>query len=250
MIRILAAGLMAVLVTVACGGSPDGPDTRRELLVSAAASLTQAFQEMETEFERVTPEVDLILNLGGSSQLREQILSGAPIGVFASANPDIMQQVADAGYLDGPYRVFALNRMTIAVPRGNPAGVRGLEDLADEHLLVGLCTSTVPCGDFARRVLANAGVRPVADTEEPNVRALLTKVEAAELDVAVVYATDVVASGRVEGIPIADDYNVTAEYPIAVLTGSPDPASAGGFVSFVLSAEGRRILDHHGFSLP
>ena len=250
MIRTLAVGLTAVLVAVACGGTPDASGPRRELLVSAAASLTRAFQEMETEFERTAPEIDVVLNLAGSSLLREQILSGAPVGVFASANPAIMQQVADAGYLDGPYRVFALNRLIIAVPAGNPADIRGLDDLADGDLVVGLCIAAVPCGDFAHQVLANGGVHPVLDTEEPNVRALLTKVEAAELDVALVYETDITATGGADGIPIPDRYNITAEYPIAVVRGSSDPPSADAFVSFVLSAEGRRILDRHGFSLP
>ena len=250
MVRILAAGLAAVMALTACGASVDEPSRRRELVVSAAASLTQAFQEVEAEFERTAPEVDVILNLGGSSLLREQIFSGAPVGVFASANPDIMQEVAAAGYLDGPYRVFALNRMAIAVPEGNPAGVGGPEDLAAEHLLVGLCSAAVPCGDFARQVLAKAGVRPVVDTEEPNVRALLTKVETAELDVAIVYATDIAAAEGVEGIPIPADGNVTAEYPIAVLAGAPHPNDARAFHAFVLSAEGRLILERHGFSLP
>ena len=250
MARVLAAGLMAALLVAACGGSADDPSARRELLVSAAASLTEAFLEIETEFEAATPGVDVILNLGGSSLLREQILSGAPVEVFAPADPDMMQQVRDAGYLDGPYRVFARNRMAIAVPGGNPAGVRGLDDLADERLLVGLCAEMVPCGAFARRVLAKAGIRPVVDTEEPNVRALLTKVEAGELDVAVVYATDIGTSDGVDGIAIADDYNVVAEYPIAVVAGSPDPTGAEAFVAFVLSTGGRRVLDRHGFSLP
>ena len=248
--RVLAAVLTAVLVVSACGGSMDAPSARRELLVSAAASLTDAFAEIEREFERATPGVDVVLNLGGSSLLREQILSGAPVGVFASADPDTMKQVGDAGYLDGPYRVFAHNRMAIAVPRGNPAGVRGLDDLGDGHLLVGLCAEMVPCGDFARQVLAKAGIRPVVDTEEPNVRALLTKVAAGELDLAVVYVTDIAVSDSVEEIPIADDYNVATDYPIAVVAGSPDPAGAEAFVVFVLSEEGRRIMARHGFSLP
>ncbi len=248
--RVLAAVLTAVLVVSACGGSMDAPSARRELLVSAAASLTDVFAEIEREFERATPGVDVVLNLGGSSLLREQILSGAPVGVFASADPDTMKQVGDAGYLDGPYRVFAHNRMAIAVPRGNPAGVRGLDDLGDGHLLVGLCAEMVPCGDFARQVLAKAGIRPVVDTEEPNVRALLTKVAAGELDLAVVYVTDIAVSDSVEEIPIADDYNVATDYPIAVVAGSPDPAGAEAFVVFVLSEEGRRIMARHGFSLP
>ena len=246
----LAAGLLVALLVGACSRSGDDPDRSRELVVSAAASLTDAFREIETEFEVANPEVDVVLNLGGSSLLREQILSGAPVGVFAAASLRIMEQVSDAGRLDGPYRVFARNRMAIAVPAGNPAGVLGLESLGDQALLVGLCAPAVPCGELARQVLAAAGVRPAVDTEEPNVRSLLTKVEAGELDAAVVYLTDLRASDGVEGVPLADHYNVAAEYPIGVVTGSPDPADARAFEAFVLSAEGRRILGGYGFSLP
>ena len=248
--RVLLPGLVVVLFVAACGAPVDGPAARRELVVSAASSLTEAFRDIEAEFEEATPGVDVVLNLGGSSLLREQILSGAPAGVFASANLEIMQQVGESGYLEGPYRVFARNRMTIAVPAGNAARIGGLHDLVDEQLLVGLCAEMVPCGDLARRVLANAGISPAVDTEEPNVRALLTKVEVGELDAALVYVTDIAASDGVEGIPIADLHNLAADYPIAVVAGSPDPAGARAFVAFVLSAEGGRILDDHGFSLP
>lgn len=247
--RVLAAGLVAVLVAAACGGSGH-PSGRAEVLVSAASSLADAFREIEVAYEEATPGVDVVLNLGGSSLLREQILSGAPAGVFASADLDMMQQVSDAGYLEGPFRVFARSRMVIAVPSGNPAGIGGLDDLADESLLVGLCAEMVPCGGFARRALAKAGVVPAVDTEEPNVRALLTKVGVAEIDVAIVYVTDITSTEEVEGIVIPDEYNVTVEYPIAVVNGSPDPAVAEAFVAFVLSVEGRRILDRHGFSPP
>ena len=250
MARLLAAGLLVFLLVSACGGPADDPRKRNELVVSAAASLTEAFREMETEFEAAYPAVDVILNLGGSSLLREQILSGAPVGVFASANLQIMEEVSEAGHLGGPYRVFARNRMTIAVPAGNPAGILGVEAFGDEALLLGLCAPTVPCGDLARRVLAAAGVRPAVDTEEPNVRSLLTKVEAGELDAALVYVTDLQASDGVEGVLVAEHYNVDAEYPIGVVTGSPDLGNARSFVAFVLSAEGRRILDGYGFSLP
>ncbi len=248
--RVLVAGLILLLAAGACGRSAGDPGDLRELVVSAAASLTDAFREIETAFEETNPGVDVILNVGGSAVLREQILSDAPVGVFASASLRIMDQVADAGRIEGPYRVFAHNRMTIAVPAGNPAGILGLDDLANETLLVGLCAPAVPCGYLAREVLAEAGVRPALDTEETNVRALLTKVEAGELDVAIVYVTDLAASDGVEGIPIADRYNVDAEYPIGVLNGSPQSADARVFAAFVLSAEGRRILEGHGFSLP
>ena len=189
------------------------------------------------------------LNLGGSSLLREQILSGAPVGVFASADPDTMKQVGDAGYLDGPYRVFAHNRMAIAVPRGNPAGVRGLDDLGDGHLLVGCarrwCPAvTLPGRCWRGRDPTGGGHRGTQRTRSSDQSC------SGELDLAVVYVTDIAVSDSVEEIPIADDYNVATDYPIAVVAGSPDPAGAEAFVVFVLSEEGRRIMARHGFSLP
>ncbi len=241
----------AILVALsACGEADDGRSAHQELVVSAASSLTESFREIEVEFERAHPEVDVILNLGGSSLLREQITSGAPVAVFASASLDIMDQVSTAGYLAGSYRVFARNRMAIAVPVGNPAGVNGLEDLADRRLLLGLCTDTVPCGIFARQVLATAGIQAFPDTTEPNVRALLTKVEAGELDVAIVYATDIAASDDVDGLPIDERVNVVVDYPIGVIGSAPEQGAAQVFVEFVLSEDGRRIVRAYGFSLP
>ena len=242
--------LAAVLLAASCGGSEGMPSDRTRLLVSAASSLTDVFGEIEARFEESAPGVDVVLNLGASSLLREQIFSGAPAGVYASASPDIMRQVDEAGYLDGPFRVFARSRLAIVVPRGNPAGIAKLEDLGRDALLVGLCAEGAPCGYFARRALAKAGVAPAVDTEEPNVRALLTKVEEAEIDAAVVYATDIAAAEGVEGIPIPDPYNVMVEYLIAVVEGAPAPEAAADFAAFVLSAEGGRILERHGFSLP
>lgn len=242
--------LAAAVSAAACGESGGGPPGRVRLPVSAASSLTEVFAEIEKQFEEAAPGVDVVLNLGGSSLLREQILSGAPAGVFASANLEIMRQLDEAGSLAGSARVFARSRMAVAVPKGNPAGISGLADLGRESLLVGLCAEEVPCGGFAREALAKAGVAPAADTEEPNVRALLTKVEEAELDGAVVYLTDIAAADGVEGIPIPDEHNAAVEYSIAVVAGSPAPEAAEAFTAFVLSAAGGRILEQGGFSLP
>lgn len=227
----------------------DGPEG--EILVSAAASLTDAFAAMESAFEAAHPAVEVTLNVAGSSTLRAQILEGAPVDVFAAADRSNMERVAAAGEVAGEPRVFARNRLRIAVPPGNPAGVAGMRDLAREELLVGLCAEGVPCGDFARRALARAGVEPAIDTGEPDVRALLTKVELGELDAAIVYATDVTAAaGAVEGIDIPENVNVVAEYPVAVLRGAPNRAAARAFVAFVLSPKGRAILSRHGFQPP
>ena len=245
MVGLTTAGLLLA----ACGNAGNG--TADEILVSAASSLTEAFAKMEAAFETANPEIDVVLNLGGSSALREQILAGAPADVFASANTPNMDRVVDAGDVDGDPVIFARNRLEIAVPAGNPGSVTGLADFARDELLIGLCAEDVPCGTYGRQALENADVIPSVDTEEPNVRALLTKVEVGELDAGIVYATDVASTdGDVGGIEIPDDDNVYGDYPIAVLAEAPNADGAAAFVAFVLSDEGRMILADHGFALP
>jgi molybdate transport system substrate-binding protein len=162
-----------------------------------------------------------------------------------------MDVVVDVGDVEGEPAIFARNRLEVAVPVGNPGGVIGLADFSRVELLLGLCAQEVPCGDYGRRALHNAGVEPSVDTEEPNVRALLTKIEAGELDAGIVYTTDVVSTdGDVDGIEIPDGDNVYADYPIAVLTDAPNADGAAAFMAFVLSDEGRSILVDHGFVSP
>lgn len=240
----IAVTLTMVLALMGCKSQSE-----RELVVSAATSLTDAFASMESAFEEANPGVDLVVNLAGSSALREQILEGAPVDVFASASLSDMDRVVAAGETLGEPRVFASNLLQIAVPAGNPAGVVGLEDFADEDLLIGLCAGGVPCGDFAREVLANAGVNPSIDTDEPDVRSLLTKIESGELDTGIVYVTDVVSSqGAVEGVGIPVEINVVAEYPIGILANAADQDGAAAFIEFVLSDEGQAIMAEFGFS--
>jgi molybdate transport system substrate-binding protein len=247
-LKELAKLACAVALLAACSG---GDEVGGQVLVSAAASLTDAFGEIEVVFEEANPDVDVVLNLGPSSGLREQILEGAPADVFASANTSNMDQVAGAGEVDGEPRVFVTNLLQIAVPAGNPGGVAGLEDFARDDLLIGLCAEDAPCGQFAREALGNAGVTPAIDTNEPDVRALLTKVEAGELDAGITYVTDVISTGGgVEGVDIPDVDNVVAEYPIAVLTNASNKAGATAFVDFVLSEEGQAILREYGFASP
>lgn len=248
----LIALLSIPLLLGSCAGSSQGATAAAaggQVLVSAAASLTDAFAAIEAAFEAVNPTVDVVLNLAGSSALREQILEGAPVDVFASANLSNMDRVVGAGEVAGEPQVFAHNLLQIAVPAGNPAGVTGLGDFANPDLLIGLCAPGVPCGDFARKALEKAGVAPAVDTNEPDVRALLTKIELGELDAGITYVTDVAStSGAVAGIDIPEDLNVVAEYPIAVLAAAPNPAAAGEFVDFVLSPDGQEILSEYGFA--
>ena len=257
------AGAGILLLVCACGNggaSPTAseapasvaPSLEGELLIFAAASLTDALDDVESAFEEANPGVDVQLNLAGSSALREQILEGAPADVFMSANASNMDQVVEAGEATDA-EIFVTNILQIAVPAGNPGGVSGLEDFANEELLIGLCAEEVPCGDFGRQALENAGVTPATDTNEPDVRALLTKIAADELDAGIVYVTDVLApdfADAVEGIDIPTDVNVVAEYPLAVLANAPNPHAASAFVDFILSDAGQSILNEYGFGSP
>ncbi len=243
-------GILGLVVVVAgCAGS--AADSKGEVVVFAAASLTDAFGSMKTEFEATHPDLHVVLNLAGSPTLREQIVEGAPADVFASANMSNMEQVAaDPGVL-GPERVFTRNRLEIAVPAGNPAGVTGLDDFARPELLIGLCAETVPCGEFGRQALSRAGVEPAVDTNEPDVKALLTKLQAGELDAGITYVTDVASGGEsVDGIVIPDEYNVFADYPIAVLAGTANPEGSEAFIDFIMGDRGQAILGEHGFESP
>jgi molybdate transport system substrate-binding protein len=247
--RVLAflIPLLAVM-SVSCGTSTSVD--KEPVLVFAAASLTDAFEAIAATFEAGRPEFDVQLNLAGSSSLREQILEGAPADVFVSANNSNMDQVIEAGEAAAS-ATLATNFLEIAVPAGNPAGVTGLSDFARDELLIGLCAEGVPCGDLGRQALANARVAAAVDTNEPDVRALLVKIEAGELDAGIVYVTDVLAAGdRVEGVDIPADVNVVATYPIAALANAPNPDGADAFVTFAISEEARAILARYGFSFP
>lgn len=243
--RIVIALGLVTLVGCATGGGDE------QLFVSAAASLSDAFRVVAEDFEAAHPDVEVVLNFAGSSNLREQIIEGAPLDVFASASVAVMEQVIEAGETIGEPSLFALNELQIAVPSTNPAKVDGLEDLANPDLLIGLCAPGVPCGDLAREVLARAGVSPSVDTNEPDVRSLLAKIEAGELDAGITYVTDVTSTrGRVAGIEIPEQFNLVAGYPIAVLANTGDEELATAFIEFVLSDHGQAIMTEFGFSSP
>lgn len=252
--RRLPAVAAAVAVVVSLGGGCAGTDAagERELVVFAAASLTDAFTALGRAYAAAPgaagAEVEIVA--AGSSSLREQILAGAPADVFAPADAATMDQVVAAGMASDP-RPFAANRLEIAVPAGNPGGVDEIGDLDDPELLVGLCAEEVPCGSLARQALDRAGVAAAVDTNEADVRALRTRIEAGELDAGIVYRSDVLAAGEaVEGIDLPAGANVVATYPIAALTSAPNPAGAAAFVAFVRSRQGERILAGFGFERP
>lgn len=218
-----------------------------DLTIFAAASLGAAFDELAAQFEQQHPDVDVLpISYDGSSTLATQLIEGAPADVFASADEKNMQKVADEGLAVAP-ELFASNTLVIAVPAGNPGGVKTVEDLADPALTVVLCAPEVPCGAAAATLLADNGVTVAAASLEQNVTAVLTKVAAGEADAGLVYATDVIGNDDVQAVAAAGSENVVNHYPVTVLTDASNPDAAAAFVAFVLSAEGQAVLEGLGF---
>ena len=245
-----AFALVALMVAAGCGTAQPAAEARK-VTVFAAASLTGTFTRLGEEFEAANPGVDVVFNFGGSSALAQQIGQGAPADVFASAAPANMAQVVEAGGTAAEPVTFARNRLEIAVPAGNPAGITGLADFADADAKIALCAEQVPCGAAAKRAFEAAGVTPRPDTLEQDVKAVLTKVRLGEVDAALVYRTDVrSAAGEVEGIVFPEADRAVNDYPIAPLAKARDAAGARAFVDFVRSDRGRAVLAEAGFDAP
>jgi len=249
--RRIAIAMVAVgLVAASCGSGDGGSDDSSggNVTVFAAASLTAAFTELGDAFTAANPDVELTFNFAGSSDLVAQISDGAPVDVFASADLANMSKLADAGLAAGEPATFATNTAEIVVEPGNPLGIAGVADLADSDLIVVLCAPEVPCGAYAEQVVANAGTTVTPSSYEENVKAVVTKVTLGEADAGIVYRTDVIAAGdAAQGVPIPDDINVVAEYPIALVSDAPNAAGAQAFIDFVLGPAGQKILAAYGF---
>lgn len=235
-------------------GTGDAQATLRgTLTVSAATSLTSAFEEIRSDFVDLHPDVEISLNLGASSALATQILEGAPADVFASADEANMAKLTDEDLIATDPVIFARNELIIVTQPGNPAGITSLEDLvaqADTGT-ISLCAPDVPCGRYADEILAEAGltIAESSITRGQNVAATLTAVAQGDAVAGIVYVTDATAAGdTVHSVTIPADQNVIATYPVATLSGAANSALAEAFVAYLLGPDGQAVLVDHGFS--
>jgi molybdate transport system substrate-binding protein len=265
---VLGALVVAVLVTAGC----DAPivstplatsDVSSEVVVFAASSLTDAFQEIGQSFTTAQPGIKLTFNFGSSSQLATQLRQGARGDVFASADQAQMDNALKADVLGGQARVFARNRLVVIVPRDNPRKVVGVTDLARAGLKLVTAQPSVPIGQYTEQLLSKASADEAygADfkerviknvvSREDNVRQVVSKVQLGEADAAVVYATDATPQVRdqLQLIAVPEPLQTSADYPIAVARGS-NPAGGEAFADYVLSPAGQDILARWGFLPP
>ncbi len=254
MVRSWGAALLFLLAGSTM--APAAPTPRRELTVMAAASLKDVFTELGARFEKANPGVRVALAFAGSQELRTQLEHGAPADVVALADTRHMQALSAAG-LPSPSVTFARNRLCVAVPKGNALRLRSLADLPKARRIV-VAATEVPAGAYTAQMLAKAGAKLGADfvarveasivSRELNVRQVLSKVVLGEADAAVVYESDArSASDKVEAISIPEDLNVVAEYPVAVLKATREPALAQAWVDLLLSPDGQAALARAGF---
>jgi molybdate transport system substrate-binding protein len=258
----LVVGLGLLTSGIACGDDDDPTGgtsasatgaVEGTVQVFAAASLTDAFEEVATAFESDNPGAEVTFSFGGSSSLVEQLLDGAPADVLATADERTMGELVDAGDspIDGEPEVFAHNRLVLVVPAGNPGDVAELADLADDDLFVGLCAEEVPCGNLAAAGLDDAGISAAVDSYEPDVRSLLTKLVAGELDAGLVYETDAqAAADDVDVVTAPELEERTTSYPIAALDRGGNPDAGAAFAEYVVQDEAQGILATYGFVAP
>jgi len=238
------------------------PLTGVTLTVLAAASLTESFQELGTQFEATHPGVKVEFSLAGSQQLALQLGQGAPADVFASASNAYMKSAVDSGRVDpAAAKTFAHNRLVVIVPKANPAGIKEVKDLARPGIKLDLAAKEVPVGQYSLDFLDKAdqdaslgvnfkaAVLNNAVSYEDNVKAVLVKVSLGEADGGIVYSSDVsaAAADKVIKIAIPDNLNVIATYPIAPIKDSKNAQLAQAFVDLVLSAQGQAVLGKYGF---
>ncbi|MFZ4814635.1 MAG: molybdate ABC transporter substrate-binding protein [Phototrophicaceae bacterium] len=247
---------IVVLLLVVFGTLAVSAQNSQTLTVFAAASLTDAFEEIAVGFEAANPGVEVLFNFASSSTLASQLAEGAPADVFASANIAQMRVARDAERIVGRSRIFTQNRLVLVVPSDNPAGITGLADLANDGVLLVIAAPDVPVRTYTDTLLAHlaaddaygeayrAAVLANVVSEEANVRQVAAKVALGEADAGIVYVSDVTPdlSAMVIALPIPDDLNTIARYPIAITNDAADAELAQAFVNYVLSEDGQTVL--------
>ncbi|MEV8531727.1 molybdate ABC transporter substrate-binding protein [Streptomyces sp. NPDC051211] len=258
---VLSAGLLMALT--ACGGDDgtekaaaedksstpaSGAPKAANLTVLAASSLTDVFKTAGAAYEKAHPGTKLTFSFAGSQELAAQVKQGAPADALVTADTRTMDGLKAE---TGTPAVIAKNRLVIAATKGNPHKIGALKDLADTKLKVVLAAPEVPVGRYSKQILDAQKVLVKPVSQEPNVRAVLAKVEMGEADAGLVYKTDAAKSkDKVEAVEIPDEHNAVASYPAASLKGSKNAEAAAAFVAWLSTPEAQKILQDAGFQQP
>ena len=230
------------------------PAVAADLVISAAASLTNAFAEMKPIFEKSHPDTQLVFNFAASGALLSQMQQGAPVDVFASADQETMDKAGEL--IDAASRVnFAGNALVLVVPTENSLPLSTPEELKGEQFkLIAIGNpDSVPVGRYAKGALEKAGLYDALAPKfvlAENVRQALDYISRGEVQAGFVYATD--AALRSDKVRVAAEIpgHKPITYPIALLAGSKSKDMGQQFIAFVTGPEGQAILGKYGFKQP
>ena len=259
---IAAVSMLSVVSLAACGGGASNSSTGAasgaasagaekatgKVTVLAAASLQDAFEEIEKTVEKDNPGLDVSFDFQGSQDLVTSLSGGNSADVLATANNSTMKDAADQK-LVGSQTEFATNVLTLIVPKGNPKKITGLDSSLDGANLV-ICAPEVPCGEATKKLTNALGVTLNPVSEEQKVTDVRGKVESGEADAGIVYTTDAAAAkDKTDKIDIPDG-GVVNHYPIAQTANPENAAGAKVFIDAVTGKTGQEILAKHGFGAP
>lgn len=232
------------------------PSQASELVVSAAASLTNAFKDVGAAYEARNPGVRVLFNFAASGALLQQIAKGAPVDVFASADEQTMDQAQHQRLIEAEARRdFARNSLVVVVPSDSVAVPKSLQDLLRPQVArIAIGTpASVPVGRYTKGVLEQARLWERLEPKTigaSSVRQALDYVARSEVDAGFVYATDAaILPGKVK-VAFSVPTETPVLYPIAPVRQSANAAEAGKFVAFVLSTPAQAVLARHGFAKP
>jgi molybdate transport system substrate-binding protein len=246
---LVALGLFCAAVAAPCAQAG-------EVLVSAAASLTNAFKAAGQQFEQRHPGTKVLFSFGSSDAVLRQIINGAPADVFASADQTAMDKAVSAKMVDPATRVnFGMNQVVLIVPSNSALHLSSVDDLggkAVKRITLGNPAS-VPVGRYTKDLLEKSGHWKTVKAKAilaNNVRQALDYVARDEVDAGFVYATD--AAIMPDKVKVVQHLTspVPVLYPIALTTRKGRSPQAQAFVDFVLSPAGQAILAKYGFKKP
>jgi len=239
--KVVVLALVALSISLASFAARAGARSHSQLIVYAAASLTDVFPQIDP-----SPKY----SFGGSNTLAAQITQGAPADVFASANMTLPAQLYAKGLCSKPV-VFTRNTLVIVVPKSNPAGIHSVYDLTRPGVKLDVAGPGVPVGSYTLQILKNmsltAAVQANVVSQETDVREVLSKVALGEADAGFAYSTDAKSvPGRVTAIKVPSWAQPKVQYGICVVAGA-NKADAKAFVDRVLSKAGQVKLLAAGF---
>lgn len=228
---------------------------QRQLVVSAAMSLMEVFGEFEKRFEAEYPDVDVVMNFAGSQILAGQIIAGAEVDVFVSANPKQMERVVAAGRVKQT-EIIAYNQLILVTPVDNPQNIRSSADLTKQGVRIVLADADVPAGDYSRKVLQELGilsqVMSNVVSHEEDVRGVVAKLVLGEADAGIVYATDISSHTqnhlyKVQSFPSRLS---SPHYEIAVITDGSRFQLAQTFLASLKTEQAKQVWRDFQFTPP